>query len=506
MIRPLCLVLLAGAGLAQQPSLTVLPPDFAYVSDGQADFYIGGRNIENDYPELTIYQGGVNVTPTVGWTWVDETRVDINNDGWLESFGATAQLDLSNLTLTNDQVLEVNAESGVAAGGTIESRSGIRVLGHAQVGLAPRRLPVTSLPSELHVFLSSYGVPAIGVVRTVKIIKDGTDVTPSAVFLEKLIGEVPLESGLVDWKSEVVITTSTLGPIDASTVLEFEMTAFVPGEGLFGSSSSWSFGTGIGEIPCAGDAVCGFIQDLGITRTAGGPLSVGVTDKDQIRAATDALKAAIRACQTAAEQGQEDCFVDSVECDGITFEVALVIGGNSSTWAQPTFAGTQSMVNTLVVALGGDGASGRDGATSEAHGGDGCIAVSVGGTGSEKGYGGRAATEMDGNGTGIALGGVGGETGGQGGNGWTDCEAENGSFGGQGISGGGPGGHSGPTTTGGHGGGAGVRSTEGDIARREGGPKEGGAGGKGKHGSGACASADSAGDATADRGTSEDNT
>lgn len=509
LLRFLTLVGLAGVGFTQTPTLTVHPPGDLYVSSTQAPFSVEGRHIENDYPDLTVYLDEADVTASVGWNWSNETRVDLNSDGWLEGFSADVQLDLTNLVMGNHQVLRLEATTDGVLGLPVSDHAAVRALGHSQVDFSPGRVNVDPMPAVLHVALTSYGIPLTGVTRSITIRKDGVDVTPSVSFLQTVQNLVERDPGVYDWRSDLEITTSSLGTITEQTQIEVEMSVTLPagaGAGTYTSSSTLQQDTEAGEVPCAGDALCAFLQAMSISHGAGGGLEVGNTDKESMRKATEDLRDAIRACQSAEEQGKEDSFEDDIECDGMDISVILVIGGNAGSGeGDGAVGGSTGETNTLIVVIGGDGEGDGAGGFAEARGGDGSVAIGMGGRGAGTGKGGRGTSEMDGNGMGVSFGGRGGTGGGQGGNAFTNTEPSTGSPGGQGVSGGGPGGHDGPASTGGHGGGAGVKSWEGDVARREGGPKEGGAGGDGEHGSGACAQADEAGNASATRGTSVPN-
>lgn len=495
---------LAGVGFSQS-SLLVDPPSDLFESSTSAEFFIGGRQIENAYPDLTIRKDGVDVTAQVGVSWSNETRVDINQDGWLESFQATATLDLASIVLSAESVIELEATTDGAAG-PVSDRGAVRTLGHAEAGFAPSRLNVGALPPKLKVLLTQHGVPEFGTTHSLIIRKDGVDVTATTDAEEAMFSMTQRGGGIVDWRHDLEIDTASLGVIDSSTSIEVELQVHVPGAGTFSSSTGLGANSSVGQIPCGGDAMCAFIQSMGISVDANGDLSVGITDKDEMRAACEALRAELRACQ-GSNTASEDCFEAAVECEGMTIPVMLVIGGEASGPSVPTYSGGADKDKTLIVAIGGNATgTNQAGGAAEARGGEGSVAVAIGGTGSGTGMGGRSTSVASGVGsTGISLGGRGGAGGGQGGNGFTDCRGEEDGIGGQGVSGGGPGGHAGPQSKGGHGGGAGVRSNEGDLSRRDGGPKEGGAGSLGKHGSGACAQADSTGNASATRGHPVDN-
>ena len=504
------MALLCGVAGAQNSVIYVTAPYPIYESDIQADFTITARQIENAYPTIKVYVGTTDVTSQVAWTWADENRVDLNSDGWLESFSATVQLNLTGVTLIPDCPLWVEASALGSNNATVTDDACNAVIGHSFVGFSPSVVDVTNLPTTIAVSAWSYGVPATGVTRSFTFIKDGVDITPSVVFAQQVGPPINLPSGLVDRWTPISVTVASLGPIQASTDLVVNFSVSIPGTGTFTSSSSLGTQTGSTQLPCLDGELCSFLSAIGMSKAPNGDLSVGTTDKKVLRQAIEDLKAGLRACQSASDKTKKVKVDTTVTCDGVTYPVVLTLGGNAST-GQPqkhAFAGDVDEPQKVAIAIGGDStAPDGEGGIAEATAAEGGVAISLAGTGSGKGLGGRGMANAAKPGSFAAsFGGTGGSNQGLGGSGFTSCQNLDGSNdGGQGVSGGGPGGHSGPNSVGGDGGGAGVTSNFGDLVRRDPGPKEGGAGGPGVHGSGACAEADDQGHLSGTVGHSEPN-
>ena len=79
-------VSLVSAASAQQAVIFVDPIDTVYEDTTSASWAISARQIENEYPIVDVELDGVDVTSAVSATWSNETRIDVNQDGYLESF------------------------------------------------------------------------------------------------------------------------------------------------------------------------------------------------------------------------------------------------------------------------------------------------------------------------------------------------------------------------------------------------------------------------------------
>jgi hypothetical protein len=506
---PVALGLASGA-VAQQSQIFVDPIDTVYEDTSSASWLVTARNIENAYPAINVDLDGVDVTSLVALSWSDETRVDANQDGYLEGFRATLTLDLSAAPVSTSVEIRVKAAASIAGGGSVEHTLPTWVVGHVQVYVSPSAAWEDDLPAEMGATVYVHNVPS-GSMFTARIFKDGVDVTAGTSFTLASDPVALRSSGQEDQWHYVYIDVSSLGSVVGGTSIAVRGTITYPASGgAFDGNDTVVVGDGDQEpVPTEEDKLCAFIDALGITQAGNGtgPVTMSVTDKGAIRAAAHALKTQIQSCL--ANENQEYEFEGLVPCPGGPVCVKVVIGGSGppqgGTGAgQGANTGTGQDTNCLVIAIGGCGrgpSSGGGGA--QAAGGDGAVTIAVGGDSTGTATGGSGTARMSGDGLAVGLGGTGGEGGGRGGDG---SGGANSGGGGSAIAGGGPGGDSGPNSTGGDGGGAKVDTNTGGSCSQSGGPQGGGAGGPGRHGTGACAEADSAGGCTSTPGTSTPNT
>jgi hypothetical protein len=351
---PALLLTLVGAAAAQQPMILVDQPTRLYESTVQADFTITARQIANEYPALVVLLDHVDVTSQVGWTWSNEKRVDVNQDGWLESFRGTAEVDLSQLSLSHGQTVSLETSANGSLGSPVSCRGGVRVRGHAVVIPSPSHVNANNPRPELSVYLRQWGVPITGTTYTLKVFKDGVDITSTTIYQVDVLTAIGLGGGMQDWNGCMRITTSSLGALVVGTDLVVQMDTLVAGLGGFTDSANFNVGDDPVQSPCLDQALCTFIAAASINQGGPGtPVTTGTIDKKALRDATDALKAAIRACQTAAQQTSPTSYDSVVDCgDGVVVDVEVDVGGNGTPGSPnggPATGGALSTENKLII-------------------------------------------------------------------------------------------------------------------------------------------------------------
>lgn len=383
----ICAVGLVGSmPFGQQGSMTVLLPGRHLELEDGFDFSVTGSGFHEETPEISVYAGVTDITSQVIITLENESMLDSNEDGLLESYTGDFHLDFDSYDDDAGLILRIEAIAS-APGGSVSGDSSVEV------------------DSHVHVYADSvqYGEADVHVsVRT-------TDLFVNSLGLQVFLGSTNVTSQLtITGPVTTYDDTDTNSPpfttyraqyylVDVSPLGEFQerlhfvATATGSGRGSASPGSTSSTSSAVGEVPdgeegdpCA-EALEKFMDALELSGggTGGGAVSVGATSSE-VSAAAEALQTALVAnnCPLSGTHtdsdgrtlkykvGKDDAGSSkNAEASGKADVVAAV--GGDVTDQSSTTGGSATATNDqpggAAVAVGGDGGAS---ATSGGNGGD----------------------------------------------------------------------------------------------------------------------------------------
>jgi hypothetical protein len=387
---------------SQDPWIDVQTPSHVFELEEGYAISVVGEGFLDTTPTVRVFDGHDEITSQLTVTLANESRIDSDSDGVLEEYFGEFNVALGQYDPDPGHILRVEV-SASAPGGTVRNEGATDVRRHVEVVVDSE---IDFGDDSVHVSVTSKEMFVDS--HTLRVFLGSTEVT-SAVAIT---GPVTVYEGTDPGTPPFVRHRDHYYTVDVSGLGEFsERLHFVvtaSGSGRGGTATGTSTGTGStgGSYPVTPEepgpceqALDDFMDALGLSGggTTGEPVTVGASAQE-VKDAADALQDALE---------ENDCPLRGQHTGPGGQTMKYKVGKDSTSSTKN--ADASSNKHDLVVAVGGDAASGSGGNATAKNDKAGGAAVAAGGNGSSgstnPGTGGTAkATATPPTGAGPAAG------------------------------------------------------------------------------------------------------
>lgn len=393
------LALAAGAG-AQEPSFTISGPEEILELEGSYRVGVHGAHVDDATPAVRVLVDGVDVTSQLTVSVTDETKLDEDQDGLLESYSAKFEIAFGAFDPEPGELVVTQFTVG-APGGSDVRQTSATVRSHLRVAVDDT---LYSGDPAVHVAVRTRRLAVES--QSLRVFLDDVEVTSQVAITGPELAYEIVEPGSPDFvryrMQRYWVDLSALGSIDGKAV-RFSASATAAGA----STSSAGSSAGAGPQPAPLDACQKKALDDFV---------------DALHPALPTMESVIRDAAKTLQDALADCEAQGSPAFGMGARKYTTPGGIDLVIDLGGGSGGDAMASgeaDLVVAIASPGEGSGDGGNAEASNTQpGGVAIAVGGDGgsgaSKGGDGGSATAEAvpDGNqppgGTAIALGGDGG--------------------------------------------------------------------------------------------------